>query len=319
MKKKILFINPWNYGGMKHYSESLIKIIQNKKEYNLFYRTKFQLRYLFKVNPFAIHINSGHPFLILFYPLFFFYNSIITIHDAKSHEGESLLKVIYHKIHLLFIYLFINKIVVHSELIKQELPFYFKNKKIYIMPHVNYNLLSKNTSKVVKKDSKFNILFFGRILKYKGVDYLIKAFESLSSKKYRLTIAGEGKLPSNIKLIKHIDIKNKYISDKLMNELFIRSDVVVCPYISASQSGVIYASFAYNKPVIATKVGAITEVVKDKFNGILVEPKSSEKLKNAIKEISNPKLYNKLVNNIKNQEESSDNEILKKLEIIYSD
>ena len=71
-------------------------------------------------------------------------------------------------------------------------------------------------------------------------------------------------------------IINTYISDEEVTELFTISDVIVLPYISATQSGIIPIAYAFKKPVIASNVGAISEVVDDGITGILVPPKNVE-------------------------------------------
>jgi glycosyltransferase involved in cell wall biosynthesis len=70
----------------------------------------------------------------------------------------------------------------------------------------------------------------------------------------------------NLKIInKHIEI------DELAN-IISQSKFIVCPYRDATQSGVLMTSFAMQKPVVATNVGAFPEYIEDDFNGLLAEP-----------------------------------------------
>jgi len=342
MKEKIIFINFWSKGGMHHYSDALVNILS--EEYEIYYFSNYKseinckniiykisinpinpINYIvlfiiiyniIKLKPKVIHLNSGYPTLFPIYPLFYFYNSIATVHDAVLHEGEKRLKIIFHKIQLLLFSIFFKKILVHSEKIKEELPLHINRKKIFILPHVNYNHLAKNTVNNKKINNKFTILFFGRILKYKGLQYLIEAFKKLDEDKYELIIAGEGLIDFFIAQ-KNIKIINKFIEDEEIPSLFINSDIVVLPYESASQSGVIYLSLAFNKPVIVSDVGSFAEVIKNNVNGIIIKSKSVFELLEAIKCISNNDYYKKLVYNIKCNNEENLNNVQVTLKNIY--
>ena len=332
---KVILINLWDKGGMRHYSDALSNLI--KQDWRIYYfsnygekrfkinlnplnpRNYFELVRLayriIKVKPKVIHVNSGYPLLVLIYPLFLFYNSIITIHDAKPHEGESRIKVKYHAVHLFLVSLFFRKIIVHSELIKNELPRLTKRKRVYVIPHMRQHSIIKRGKK--EKSSKFRVLFFGRILEYKGLSYLLEAFKELPEDKYELTIAGEGKLPKTT-MGKNVNTINRFIKDQEISTFFTNTDIVALPYISASQSGIVYLSYAFNKPVIASKVGAIPEIVKDKVNGLLIKPKSVKEISKAIKYLNNKIRYDSIVRRIKKQNLVSDDRIKKKLLNAYT-
>lgn len=72
--------------------------------------------------------------------------------------------------------------------------------------------------------------------------------------------------------MKNVTIINRFLLDEEMAYLNDISDVVLLPYKSASQSGIIPTSFLFGNPVIATKVGALKDNIIDGHNGILVEP-----------------------------------------------
>ena len=81
---------------------------------------------------------------------------------------------------------------------------------------------------------------------------------------------------SNFKII------NRFLSNEEVASLIRNCKAVVLPYISASQSGLVQTAMVYGKPVIATRVGAFSEIIKDKKNGILVQPANATELANAI-------------------------------------
>lgn len=139
-----------------------------------------------------------------------------------------------------------------------------------------------------KKNVKTNnILFFGRITPYKGLEYLCEAMRIVrkSIPDASLTIAGGGKIYFDIETYKkldYIEIINRYVGMEELAELLYRCDISVCPYTEATQSGVIMTSYAMCKPVVATNVGGLGEMVNSGHSGILVPPKDTKALANAI-------------------------------------
>jgi len=132
------------------------------------------------------------------------------------------------------------------------------------------------------------ILFFGRIYEYKGLKYLIEAEPKISEKipDIKIIIAGEGddfaKYKSIIKNKENFIIYNYRIPYQQGAELFQRSSIVVLPYIEGSQSGVVPTAYSFKKPVVATDVGSIPEIVDDGVTGLIVSPGDSNELANAI-------------------------------------
>lgn len=339
--KKIFFLNFWPYGGMRHYSDASVRVLAKYKDvvYCTNYSNQilsthktipltlnpFKLRNYFSLvkivvllirnQPDVIHLNSGFPILIFVYPIFYFFNSVVTVHDAVPHEGESILKRIFHQIQILLFAIFFRRIIVHSEKIKMQMPWFVKRRKIFVIPHVNLGFLSEGIKIDKNNDGKLRVLFFGRILKYKGLEYLIEAFKGLNDK-YELTIAGSGNLPI-VTDLHNIRVLNRFIEDDEMKLLFSECDVVVLPYLTASQSGVVYLSYAFGKPVIATNVGSLGEIVISRVNGLLINSNSVPEIVEALKQMSNKEFRDKLSENILGQNLSNDNEIAERLLSIY--
>jgi len=149
------------------------------------------------------------------------------------------------------------------------------------------------------------LLFYGRIVSYKGLDLLYNALEILKLKlpNLKTIIAGEGtddailKLRSNPNCI----VINQYISNEDLVELNMKAKAIVCPYESASQSGIVMTSFVFDKPIIATSVGAFTEVITNNENGLLLKYNTPEDLAIAIFQIfSNMNFYSTLQQGVKN-------------------
>lgn len=147
------------------------------------------------------------------------------------------------------------------------------------------------------------MLFFGRITPYKGVDILIDAYLQSEACKQgcKLVIAGKGdiehattSLPDNIILL------NKYITNEDLSNLIRHCKFVVLPYISATQSGCVMSAFAFNKPIIATRVGDLPKEVVDGETGIICNPNDVDSLKGAINNLYNDDLA-KYANNIESR------------------
>lgn len=146
------------------------------------------------------------------------------------------------------------------------------------------------------------ILYLGFIHPYKGISILEEAFDSLQNANVKLIIAGKGNDPALTKLQNNqkVLVFNRWISNAEMVELVKNCKVVVCPYLSASQSGIPQLAFNFGKPIIATKVGGFPFFIKDGDTGLLIEPNNSIQLREAINRIfSDNNLYENLCANIR--------------------
>lgn len=213
---------------------------------------------------------------------------VTTIHDPIPHTGESwnYKKAQYNNA----ISKSLGLVLLNS---KQKLPFCKKfnisEDKILINKLGVYETFNCFLDNCKTKDDvgKKNVLFFGRIAPYKGIEYLcqamLKVHEVLPD--VTLTIAGKGNFHFDItpfKNLNYIEFKNYYIGPEELTNLIFQTSVVVCPYTDATQSGVIMTSYALDKPVIATNVGGLMEMVIEGKTGLLVNPKNSEDLAQAI-------------------------------------
>ena len=163
-----------------------------------------------------------------------------------------------------------------------------------------------------EKETK-NILFFGLIREYKGLDLLIEAF-SLLDKSYRLIIAGEpyGSFEKYQKLIdaspnkENIILNTNYIADNQVNRYFSGADVCVLPYRSATQSGISSISYHFEVPMITTNVGGLKETIGDRGTGVIIEAGAPETIARAINEYFLPEnegMRKEMVENIRLEKE----------------
>jgi len=127
------------------------------------------------------------------------------------------------------------------------------------------------------------LLFFGLVRMYKGLDLLIEALPFIQTDKpYKLIIAGEfyedqkkyEKLIQEKNLQDKIIIHNKYIANEDVPKYFCASDIIVLPYRTATQSGVVPVAIHFDKMVIVTKVGSLSNLISKHKIGWVSESNS---------------------------------------------
>lgn len=204
------------------------------------------------------------------------------VHDPIPHTGEETFRKRFNKWvshHLCGCF------VVLSEALKEQYisTYHLRNKLVEVNRLGVYECLWQLSPDHIKKNSKKQILFFGRISPYKGIEYLINAMDNVHKKlpEALLIIAGGGDLYFNKSLYEgknYIRIVNRFLSLEELYGLLKISDITVCPYIDATQSGVIMTSYAACVPVLATRVGGLPEMIIEGKTGEVVSPKNVEEL-----------------------------------------
>jgi len=135
------------------------------------------------------------------------------------------------------------------------------------------------------------ILFFGKVRKYKGLAVLLAAMpEVLSKVDCKLIVVGEfydpidkyRQLISRYKLDGKVEIENRYVPNEEVAAIFAGADVLVLPYVSASQSAVAHIALSNGLPLIASNAGGLSETVVDQFNGLLFPAGDSNALADRI-------------------------------------
>ena len=186
---------------------------------------------------------------------------------------------------------------VMSNSVKKDLLSYVSvsNKKLCIAPHPVYNVFGNMVNKKEARkmiglpssaSNKRYILFFGLIRKYKGLDLLLDAManKKVQQLNINLIIAGEFydskekylKKINHLRLKKSIFLIDSYIPNQDVANYFCAADLIVQPYLSATQSGVSMIAYNFNKPIILTDVGGLSEYVEHQKDGYLVEVNADE-------------------------------------------
>lgn len=160
-----------------------------------------------------------------------------------------------------------------------------------VYSHFGKAVDKKEAKEFLKVNDEKVILFFGLIRKYKGLDILLKALQLLKDKlRVKLIIAGEFyeneekyiSLIDELGLKENVKLCNEFIPTAEVKYYFSASDAVVLPYRDATQSGIVQVANNFLKPVIATNVGALPEVVENNVTGYLVQKENPQELASAV-------------------------------------
>lgn len=349
MKKfPIIFVGKQNFknyrGGIETFSKlffkylnyNIIGIFFNKGNELLTYKKKriilikqifnflgaplslFPFKTLIKTKPKIIHLNCPNPFIELQLLLYFLARGkkeklLITYHADAPHY------TIFHKFFdflrhfwLIPLLMISDKIILTSKeyLLNSFAPRLFRQKVKIIPLGIDFSELKKVRKLKLNVKIKKIVLFVGRLYKYKGLEYLIKAFKKVSEEvpQSLLIIAGSGPLLWKLKkLSRKMGIENQVIftgevKSEERNCLYKICDVFVLPSINKGEAfglSMVEAMY-FGKPIISTKIkgSGVTFVNKHRLTGLVVKPKDPKQLANAIiRLLKNRKLAKKLGNN----------------------
>jgi len=207
----------------------------------------------------------------------------------------------------------VHYFIVMSNTVKKSLLDYKPQANFRETPHPVYDYFQDNFSREnarknlgLNKDDRV-LLFFGYVRQYKGLHTLLKAIPLVLKKaNVKLIVAGEfydsrekyENLINELGINYAVKIYDDYIPNEKVAMFYNAVDVVVLPYVSATQSGIIQIAYNYNKPVITTNVGGLPEVVEEGKTGFIVPAEDPEKLAEAIIdffEINNPESFSNYI------------------------
>ncbi len=186
--------------------------------------------------------------------------------------------------------------IVQSDAVERDLKTFLPHARYKKVAHPVYNIFGDLMDKQEARrqlgiTEERVLLFFGYIRAYKGLHVMLEAMAKLLKElDVRLLVVGEfyddkEKYMSQLHqlgLENHVTVNSDYVPNDKVGVYFSAANVVMLPYTSATQSGIAQIAYNFNKPVIATNVGGLAEVVRDNVTGFVVPPADPDALMNAI-------------------------------------
>jgi glycosyltransferase involved in cell wall biosynthesis len=217
-------------------------------------------------------------------------------HNSLPHEPK-----FYDKFLTKLAFKFGDEFIAHSDEDKKIIRNLSKNKtviKAFVPVFEDLNIGKIYNKKTIKNELKLNnkvLLFFGFIRPYKGLKYLLNAMPDIIKYYPDISLLVVGEFWSKDKekyiyLVNKLNLNNyvifidEYVPNEDVGMYFSVADVTVCPYLSATQSAIVQTAYAFNKPVIATNVGGLPDVVIPYESGLLVPPKNAKSIAHAVDE-----------------------------------
>jgi D-inositol-3-phosphate glycosyltransferase len=285
------------------------------------------LRYVSRVKPKIIHILWNNKFeyfdrtILMLYLKLLGKRVVFTAHNVNKAKRDSEDSPL-NRLTLRCQYRLADCTFAHTEKMKSEImkEFGVKGSAVTVIPFGVYNVLPDTdlTPREAKQKlgigmDERTILFFGRIVPYKGLEYLLAALGKAYARNpnYRLIIAGEPMkgyehyMADMLQTIEHAPYRDRviqklvFIKDEETELYFKAADALALPYKDIFQSGVLFVGFTYGLPVIGADVGSFREDIIEGKTGYVFKPGDSDDLANAIEKYFESDLYKELERNRK--------------------
>jgi glycosyltransferase involved in cell wall biosynthesis len=220
---------------------------------------------------------------------------VVVAHDASRHPGDRTGRV---QNWLLRDLSYADRIVTLSRAVANRLTTErgVAAEKIVTVPHP---IIAYGSTPAPRGEGPLRVVFLGRIMAYKGLGLLVTATELLRQRGVAVSLGvyGEGSIAGLESRLAALDAKvvNRWIEHEEIGPILAEYDVLVLPYVEASQSGVAAAAQGVGIPIVATPVGGLVEQVRDDIDGLIAEDVSAEALANCLERLAaDPALLERL-------------------------
>lgn len=284
------------------------------------------IRYYSKLMSYAIRTDSKifhilwlNKFLYFDRTLLNFYYKILgkkliyTAHDINYRElvGE---ETLLNRISLWILYWTVDGIIVQTNKMKQQLveEFNVNESKIKVIQFGIHDIVPNTEittdqarEKLNLKNNAKTLLFFGNIAPYKGVEYLLLALDKLKGIYTDISLVIAGRIKKDCdsywanlnKIIEEKDLEKfifkriEFIPENEVELYFKSADILILPYKEIFQSGLIFTSYRFGLPVIATDVGELKEIIDEGKTGFICEAGNYQDLASKIMLFYESELY----------------------------
>lgn len=204
------------------------------------------------------------------------------LHDPQPHSGDSASALpIGGKLIARIAELGSACIIVHSERLLDQVRPLLRRLPIGVVPHG-----ATMAPAPAPVPAERQLLVFGRLFAYKGVDTALAALRALPShmSDVKLVVAGRGPLAKVASGQKGVEVRDEYIDEEEVDSLLRSSRIVLLPYKDATQSGVGLQALARGIPCVVSSAGGLPELVEEAASTLVVPPGDAERLAEAIVE-----------------------------------
>ncbi len=212
----------------------------------------------------------------------------------------------------------VDSFLVQSRAVERDLRSFQPGAHYQFAPHPVYEIFGRGMAKADARKKlgltdDHVILFFGYIRRYKGLHILLDAMPKILKRmKIKLMVVGEFYEDEELYrrqiaengLQTEVMVHAEYVPNEEVGQYFSACDVVVLPYVSATQSGIVQIAYQFDKPVIATDVGGLSEVVLNEKTGFIVPPNQPDALANAVVRFYEEKRENDFVASVRDEKKN---------------
>lgn len=248
------------------------------------------------------------PYLTMFAALTAKTEKIGIVHNVLPHEPQPFQKLLVRAL-----LRGLDRVIVHSgSEVDKALGLAKQPQKIRQLALPSPWIEGSSETAGPKRSGPIRLLFFGRVRHYKGLDRLITALASVDSvtllvagdfweeeQEYRAQVARLG-------LEQRVEFRPGYVPESKLADVFHSADVLVLPYRSGTGSIVRELGFRFGLPVIASRVGAVAEGIRDTVTGLVVEPDDHQGLVHAITTASHRATVNRWKKNLSSSRRDND-------------